>query len=43
MGGANMAAKGFEHKIPAILSTEGEVYNLLLHDNEDSTVRTLTA
>jgi len=42
-GGADMAEKGFKRKLSAILSADVEGYSRLMGDDEEATVRTLTA
>jgi adenylate cyclase len=42
-GGAFMAEEGFKRKLTAIISADVEGYSRLMGDDEESTVRTLTA
>ena len=38
-----MAQEGFKRKLAAILSADAEGYSRLMDDNEEATIRTLTA
>ena len=42
-GGAIMAEEGFKRKLTAILSADVEGYSRLMGEDEDATIRTLTA
>jgi adenylate cyclase len=42
-GGAVMAVEGFKRKLTAILSADVEGYSRLMGDDEEATVRTITA